>query len=227
MLEGNQCVGLPNLGELILELIWEPLIELPVKGLVIPAGAWRVLVEVESVLHSLACVLVPKVFNTDSGFVDGVAQAEEVAEFVNEHLDRGQPGSRHETGCSVGNCALEPVEHGAFQVNEHECHLGGFIQEILSTDHNVHGALEYESFKLSWVGSIEQVRAPWLDTGLGLGRCGWCGRNGEHGQTVSHGGVCPLFGAGNLRSLPQLLTRRLLLVTQGFRGLESGTQADE
>ena len=88
MLEGNQCLGLPNPGELILELIWEPLIELPVEGFVIPASARRVLIEVEGVFHSLARILVPKVFDADSGFVDGVTRAEKAAEFVNEHPGR-------------------------------------------------------------------------------------------------------------------------------------------
>ena len=43
VLEGNQHVGLPNPGELVLELIQEPLIELPVECFVVPAGAWHVL----------------------------------------------------------------------------------------------------------------------------------------------------------------------------------------
>jgi len=43
VLEGNQHVGLPNPGELVLELIWEPLIELPVECFVVPASAWHVL----------------------------------------------------------------------------------------------------------------------------------------------------------------------------------------
>jgi len=89
MLEGNQRFGFPNLGELVLESIRQPLIELPVEGLVVPAGARRVSVEVEGVFHSLACILVPKVLDVDGGFVDGVARAKEATEFVNEHQGRG------------------------------------------------------------------------------------------------------------------------------------------
>ena len=89
MLEGNQRLGLPNLGELVLESIWEPLIELPVEGFVIPASARRIPIEVEGVFHSLARVLVSKVFNADSGFVDRIAQAEEAAGFVDKHPGRG------------------------------------------------------------------------------------------------------------------------------------------
>jgi len=98
MLEGNQRVGLPNPGELVFESIWEPLIELLVERFVIPASARRVPIEVKGVFHSLAHVLVPKVLDADSGFVDRVTRAEEMAEFVDEHPDQGQPGSRHETG---------------------------------------------------------------------------------------------------------------------------------
>ena len=89
MLEGNQCLGLPNPGELVLESIREPLIELPVEGFVIPASARRIPIEVEGVFHSLACILVPKVFDADSGLVDRVARAEEAAEFIDEHPGRG------------------------------------------------------------------------------------------------------------------------------------------
>jgi len=60
VLEGNQCVRLSNPGELILESIWEPLIELPVECLVLDA---------------------------DSGFVDWVTWAKKTMEFVNEHQD--------------------------------------------------------------------------------------------------------------------------------------------
>jgi len=88
-LEGNQCVGFPNPGELVLESIRQPLIELPVEGLVVPAGARRVSVEVEGVLHSLARILVPKVLDADGGFVDGVTRAKEATEFVDEHRGRG------------------------------------------------------------------------------------------------------------------------------------------
>ena len=71
----------------------------------------------------------------------------------------------------MGGRGLEPIERGAFEVGKHECHLAGFIQEILSSEYNVHGALEYESIKLCWVRSVKWVGAPWLDTGLGFGRC--------------------------------------------------------
>jgi len=89
----------------------------------------------------------------------------------------------------VGGCSLELIEHGALEVGKHECHLRGFVWEILSTEYNVHGALEYESIKLPQVGSIKCVRAPWLDTGLGFGGCGWCGRqrDGKRSQMVSYG----------------------------------------
>jgi len=86
VLEGNQRLGLPNPGELVLELIWEPLIELSVEGF---AGVQHILIEVEGVFHSLAHVLVPKVLDADCGFVDGVMQAEEAAEFVDEHPGQG------------------------------------------------------------------------------------------------------------------------------------------
>jgi len=89
MLEGNQRLGFPNPGELVLGSIREPLIELPVEHLVIPTGARRIPIEVEGVFHSLARVFVPKVLNADSGFVDRVARAEEAAEFVDEHWGRG------------------------------------------------------------------------------------------------------------------------------------------
>ena len=75
-------------------------------------------------------------------------------------------------------------------MGKHKCHLAGSVQEILSTEHDVHRALEYESIKLSQVGSVEQVRAPWLDTEFGFGRCGWCGRcgrDGKRGQMIGHG----------------------------------------
>jgi len=85
MLEGNQCVGFPNPGELVLESIWESLIELPVERLVVPTGVWRVPIEVEGVFHSLARIFVSEVLDADSGFVDGVARAEEATEFVDEH----------------------------------------------------------------------------------------------------------------------------------------------
>ena len=84
MLEGNQCFGFPNPGELILELIWQPLMELPIEGLVVPASAWHISVKVEGVFHSLACILVPEVLDVDSGFIDRVVQAKEVMEFVDE-----------------------------------------------------------------------------------------------------------------------------------------------
>ena len=58
-------------------------------GLVVPASVWRVSVEVEGVFHNLACILVPKVLDADSGFVDGVAWAKETMEFINEHRGRG------------------------------------------------------------------------------------------------------------------------------------------
>ena len=96
MLE-NQCFGFPNAGELILESIWQPLIELPVEGLVVPAGVRHVSVEVEGVFHSLAHILVSKVLDVDSGFIDGVARAKEVTEFVDELRGRGQPSRRHES----------------------------------------------------------------------------------------------------------------------------------
>jgi len=88
MLEGNQCFGFPNLGELVLESIRQPLIELLVEGLVVPAGAQRVSVEVEGVFHSLARILVPKVLDADGGFVDGVARAKEAmdVEYCKPHL---------------------------------------------------------------------------------------------------------------------------------------------
>ena len=70
--------------KLVLESIWQPLIELPVEGFVIPASAWHILVKVEGVFHSLAHVLVPKVLDANSGFIDGVAWAKEAAEFVDE-----------------------------------------------------------------------------------------------------------------------------------------------
>jgi len=89
MLEGNQRFGFPDPGELVLESIWQPLIELPVEGLVVPAGARHVSVEVEGVFHSLARILVPKVLDADGGFVDGVARAKEAMEFVDEHWGRG------------------------------------------------------------------------------------------------------------------------------------------
>jgi len=89
VLEGNQRLRLPNPGELVLESIWEPLIELPVEGFVIPAGARCVPIEVEGVFHSLAHVLVPKVLDADSGFIDRVARVEEAVELVNEHPGRG------------------------------------------------------------------------------------------------------------------------------------------
>jgi len=41
MLEGNQHLRFPNLGELVLESTQQPLIELLVEGLVVPAGAQR------------------------------------------------------------------------------------------------------------------------------------------------------------------------------------------
>ena len=85
VLEGNQCFGFPNPGELVLETIREPLIELPVEGLVVPTGVRRVLIEVEGVFHSLVRVLVSKVLDANSGFVDGVVRAEEATEFVDEH----------------------------------------------------------------------------------------------------------------------------------------------
>jgi len=75
-------------------------------------------------------------------------------------------------------------------VEKHKCHLAGFVWEILSAEYDVHRALEDESVKLSQVGSVKRVGAPWLDTGFGFGRCGWCGRcgrNRKHSQTVSHG----------------------------------------
>jgi len=84
MLEGNQRFGFPNLGELVLESIRQPLIELPVEGLVIPAGVWCISVEVEGVFHSLARILVSKVLDVDSGFVDGVTRAKKATEFVDE-----------------------------------------------------------------------------------------------------------------------------------------------
>jgi len=87
--EGNQHFGFPNPGELVLESIRQPLIELPVEGLVVPASARRISVEVEGVFHSLACVLVPKVLNVDSGFVDRVTRAKEATEFVDERRGRG------------------------------------------------------------------------------------------------------------------------------------------
>ena len=86
VLEGNQCVRLPNPAELVLELIWEPVIELPVERFVVPAGARRVSVEVESIFDGLACVPVPQVLDVDSGVVDGVTWAEKTAEFIDEHL---------------------------------------------------------------------------------------------------------------------------------------------
>jgi len=89
MLEGNQCFSFPNPGELILESIRQPLIELPVEGLVVPAGAQCVSVKVEGVFHSLACILIPKVLDVDSGFVDGVARAKEALEFVDERCGQG------------------------------------------------------------------------------------------------------------------------------------------
>jgi len=89
----------------------------------------------------------------------------------------------------VGGCGLEPIERRALEVGEHECHLRGFIQEILSAEYNVHEALEYESIKLSQVRSVKHVRAPWLNAGLGFSGCRWCGRwrDGKRGQMVSHG----------------------------------------
>jgi len=89
MLEGNQCLGFPNPGELVLESIWEPLIELPVECLIVPTGARRIPIEVEGVFHSLARVFVPKILDADSGFIDGVVRAEETAEFIDEHQGRG------------------------------------------------------------------------------------------------------------------------------------------
>jgi len=77
---------LPNPAELVLELIWEPVIELLVERFVVPAGAWRVLVEVESIFDGLARVPVSQVLGVDSGVVDGVTWAEKTAEFINEHL---------------------------------------------------------------------------------------------------------------------------------------------
>ena len=74
VLEWDQCVGLTNPGELLLESIWEALINLLVEcfKFVIPASAWCVLVEVKDVLDHLACVLVSQVLNVDSGIVDRV-----------------------------------------------------------------------------------------------------------------------------------------------------------
>ena len=82
---GYQCFRFPNLGELVLELIQQPLIELPIKGLVVPASAQHVSVKVEGVFHSLAHVLVSKVLNADSGFIDGIAWAKEVIEYIDQH----------------------------------------------------------------------------------------------------------------------------------------------
>jgi len=56
---------------------------------VVPAGARRVSVEVDGVFHSLAHVLVPKVLDADSSFVDGVTRAKEATEFVDERRGRG------------------------------------------------------------------------------------------------------------------------------------------
>jgi len=190
MLEGNQHFRFPNPGELVLESVWQPLIELPVEGLVVPAGARRISVEVKGVFHSLARVLVPKVLDADSGFVDGVARAEEAAELVDEHRGQGQPSRRHEAGRAVGGRGLEPIERRAFEVEKHKCHLRGLVWEILPAEYDIHGALEYESIKLSWVGSVKCVGAPWLDAGLGFSGCGWCRRrrrDGKRGQMVSHG----------------------------------------
>jgi len=97
ILEGNQYFGFPNPGKLVLELVWQPLIELPVEDLVIPASVRRISVKVEGVFHSLACVLVPKVLDVDSGFVDRVAWAKEATEFINELRGQGQPSHRHES----------------------------------------------------------------------------------------------------------------------------------
>ena len=49
----------------------------------------RVSVKVEGVFHSLAHILVPKVLDADSGFVDRVMQAKEATEFVDEHWGQG------------------------------------------------------------------------------------------------------------------------------------------
>ena len=87
-LEGNQCVRLPNPSELVLESIQEPFIELPVECFVIPASAWHILVEVESVFDGLACIIVSQVLDMDS-VVDRVVRAKKTAEFVNEHLGQG------------------------------------------------------------------------------------------------------------------------------------------
>jgi len=59
---------------------------------------WHVSVKVEGVFHSLACILVPKVLDVDSGFVDGVTQAKEVTEFINELRSQGQPSRGYEAG---------------------------------------------------------------------------------------------------------------------------------
>jgi len=90
----------------------------------------------------------------------------------------------------MGGRGLEPIERRALEVGKHKCHLGGLVREILPAEYNVHGALEYESIKLSRVGSVECVGAPWLDAGLVFSRCRWCGRRrreGKCGQMVSHG----------------------------------------
>jgi len=89
----------------------------------------------------------------------------------------------------VGGRGLEPIERGALEVREHKCHLRGLIREILPAEYDVHGALKYESIELPRVGSVECVRAPWLDTGLGFDGCRGCGRGGDGkcGQTVGHG----------------------------------------
>jgi len=92
----------------------------------------------------------------------------------------------------VGGRILEPIQRGALEVGEHECHLRGFIREILSAEYDVHGALEYENIELSQVGSIKRVGVPWLDAGL---RFNGCRRNRRRGrlrdrkrsQMVSHG----------------------------------------